>query len=79
MFLNYLCVNPCALVVYILVCDQAKSTSSSQISRLLDIIPKRGNCGFETFLKAMVDTHQESLALLLDEVFASDLIEARGK
>jgi Caspase recruitment domain len=52
-------------------------TNDDKIGRLLDFLPKTGNRGFETFIKALVETDQSDVALLLDEEYARPLIDAK--
>lgn len=45
---------------------KAERTRRSRVRKLLEILPSRGEKAFPTFVNALVESHQDDLAKLLD-------------
>ena len=52
-------------------------THDRQVSKLIDVLSRRSDKAFEQFVRALVHTHQDDLAILLDANTANPLIESR--
>jgi len=48
-----------------------------QVGKLIDVLSRRSDKAFEQFIRALVHTRQDDLALLLDANTAHHLIETR--
>jgi len=53
-------------------------THDRQVGKLIDVLSRRSDVAFERFVRALVHTHQDDLAILLDPNTAHDLIQARN-
>jgi len=53
-------------------------TRDRQVSKLIDVLSRRSDVAFERFIRALVHTHQDDVAILLDPDTARDLIESRN-
>lgn len=54
-------------------------TSPGRIGKLLDFLPKRHARAFDTLLRALVETDQEHIAVVLDKNRTSQLVKSRDK
>ena len=54
------------------------STHDRQVSKLIDVLSRRSDEAFEQFIRALVHTHQDDLAILLDPSTARHFIETRN-
>lgn len=48
-----------------------------QVGKLIDVLSRRSDKAFEQFVRALVYTHQDDLAVLLDPSTATSLIHTR--
>jgi len=53
-------------------------THDRQVSKLIDVLSRRSDRAFERFVHALVHTHQDDVAVLLDPNTAHHLIETRN-
>jgi len=61
------------------VCGQVATSRDQQVSKLLDVLSRRPDRAFDRFINALVYTHQDDVALLLDGRNARQLIESRDQ
>jgi len=57
---------------------QAVRSHDRQVGKLLDVLSRRSDKAFERFVHALVHTHQDDLAVILDPNTAKHLIETRN-
>ena len=48
-----------------------------QVGKLIDVLSRRSDKAFEQFVRALVYTYQDDLAVLLDHSTANNLIQTR--
>ena len=53
-------------------------THDRQVSKLIDVLSRRSDVAFERFVRALVHTHQDDLAILLDPNTAHHFIDIRN-
>jgi len=69
-----LCLDCVPIAAYI----QAVKTPEERVGRLLDIIARRSNDHFSSFVAALVNEDNDDLATMLDDDIAAQFIEERN-
>lgn len=61
------------------LCIQSIPQRGKKVSEFLDYLQRRGATAFQTFIRALVFTDQENIALTVDEQLARKFMAERGQ